>query len=159
MFMCAWSTFLILDYFLIKMAIEHNNIEAWQIFTILSSIIHLLSYLITAVLNPGIAYSNDSETQKIQHCKDEQESDDNPNKFCKTCLIMKDSSTHHCEICDVCIRGYDHHCPWTGKCIGKRNMIFFNVFLVSTVVFMINAIIMTVTTLVPLLHKSVGSHG
>ena len=72
MFICACSTFLILDYFLIKMAIEHNNVEVWQIFTILSSIIHLLSYLITAVLNPGIAYSNDSETQKILFSKDKQ---------------------------------------------------------------------------------------
>jgi len=54
------------------MAIEHNNVEVWQIFTILSSIIHLLSYLITAVLNPGIAYSNDSETQKILFSKDKQ---------------------------------------------------------------------------------------
>ena len=26
----------------------------------------------------------------------------------------------------------DHHCPWTGKCIGKRNLWMFYAFLVTT---------------------------
>jgi len=28
----------------------------------------------------------------------------------------------------------DHHCPWTGKCIGKRNITFFYAFLTSIVI-------------------------
>ena len=42
-----------------------------------------------------------------------------------------DENTGHCFDCNVCVEGYDHHCPWTGKCIGKKNLAFFYVFLIS----------------------------
>ena len=33
--------------------------------------------------------------------------------------------------------GHDHHCPWTGKCIGKYNLIPFYIFVVSTLIFIV----------------------
>lgn len=33
--------------------------------------------------------------------------------------------------------GYDHHCPWTSKCIGKGNLLFFRMFLGTTVLLII----------------------
>ena len=42
-----------------------------------------------------------------------------------------DENTGHCFDCNVCVEGYDHHCPWTGKCIGKKNLPFFYIFLMS----------------------------
>lgn len=37
----------------------------------------------------------------------------------------------HCNSCDVCIRGFDHHCYWLGTCIGDRNYVPFNVFVIT----------------------------
>ena len=40
--------------------------------------------------------------------------------------------TEHCFVCGVCVEGLDHHCPWTGSCIGHRNIWTFRIFLVAT---------------------------
>ena len=42
-----------------------------------------------------------------------------------------DENTGHCVDCNLCVEGYDHHCPWTGKCIGKKNLTYFYAFLMS----------------------------
>ena len=50
-------------------------------------------------------------------------------KYCKICRIVRKKKTVHCKDCNVCVIDYDHHCPWTGKCIGGKNLTFFYVFL------------------------------
>jgi len=50
---------------------------------------------------------------------------------CNMCNVLRVSGTSHCYDCNVCVIELDHHCPWTGKCIGKGNMFFFNAFLAS----------------------------
>ncbi len=45
--------------------------------------------------------------------------------------------TFHCSYCDVCVIGYDHHCPWTSKCIGKKNLVQFYIFLFYTPIFIV----------------------
>lgn len=57
--------------------------------------------------------------------------------FCRKCRFNVPDKSFHCPYCDVCIEGYDHHCPWTSKCIGKKNLIQFYVFLISTPVFIV----------------------
>ena len=54
-------------------------------------------------------------------------------RFCDACKIWinMDKNTAHCFDCNVCVEGYDHHCPWTGKCIGKKNLNYFYTFLIS----------------------------
>ena len=44
---------------------------------------------------------------------------------------------------------YDHHCPWTSKCIGGGNIRWFSVFLVSTALVIVYAIVMGVTGIAP----------
>uniref|UniRef100_A0A7S2WG88 Palmitoyltransferase n=1 Tax=Rhizochromulina marina TaxID=1034831 RepID=A0A7S2WG88_9STRA len=49
--------------------------------------------------------------------------------YCDTCRSFRPIGAIHCNDCQVCVAGYDHHCPWSSKCIGAKNMVFFNLFL------------------------------
>jgi len=62
---------------------------------------------------------------------------------------------YHCDDCDVCIRGYDHHCPWTGKCIGEGNILYFYAFVTMIPVYFIFFMIVTVswTTFIIVFHS------
>ena len=51
-------------------------------------------------------------------------------KICSTCNIVKPFRSHHCSDCDNCVINFDHHCPWIGGCVGRRNYIFFFIFLI-----------------------------
>ena len=57
--------------------------------------------------------------------------------YCDHCLSYRPPGTIHCSTCQVCIAGYDHHCPWTGKCIGHGNIMYFFAFLYSLFVYLI----------------------
>ena len=86
--------------------------------------IFIFSYSYTALINPGYPkHDIDSITGE-------------PRKkfyYCSTCKmwVNREKKTLHCSDCDICIEGLDHHCPWTGKCIGKKNLISFYIFVVS----------------------------
>ena len=37
----------------------------------------------------------------------------------------------HCNVCDCCVKGFDHHCLWVGTCIGERNFIWYQSFVLT----------------------------
>ena len=85
----------------------------------------LFSYSYTALINPGYQkYDINSITGEER----------NNFSYCSLCkmYINKQRRTNHCYDCDICIERHDHHCPWTGKCIGGKNLISFYIFIFST---------------------------
>ena len=87
--------------------------------------IFLFSYLITALINPGFP-KNEKKILNNEIIKKDYD-------YCDICLIYTkiESKTIHCQMCDICIEEFDHHCPWTSKCIGKRNIFYFYIFIGS----------------------------
>jgi predicted amidophosphoribosyltransferase len=45
---------------------------------------------------------------------------------CMGCGGEVDNWVHHCSACDLCCEGFSHHCVWLGKCIGYRNRMYWN---------------------------------
>ena len=84
----------------------------------------LFSYSYTALINPGYKkYDMNSITGEQR----------NKFSYCQICkmYINNEKKTRHCYYCNICIERHDHHCPWTGKCIGEKNLISFFIFVIS----------------------------
>ena len=81
---------------------------------------NLISYLLTALKNPGIIEDYVEDELKLEE-----------NKICIKCKAVMVKNSQHCDECGLCIREYDHHCPLSGKCIGQGNIIPFYVFITT----------------------------
>jgi len=111
--------------------IYHHLNFIYHILGIILYFIQVTSQFYTALVNPGIL------NKKYYFSKDlftEVEKNVNLN-FCEYCsiLVKESQSVNHCVTCDICYEHYDHHCIWIGKCIAKRNITSFWVFVFSTI--------------------------
>ena len=101
-----------------------------KIIGIILYIFQSLIYLITCLINPGTPTPEyylenyDLNKTKIKTFR-----------ICSKCKLVMDLSkgTEHCNDCDICIMGINHHCTFISKCIGKGNLIFFYLFLLTTI--------------------------
>ena len=84
-------------------------------FIVLST--NLLSYCLTALLNPGVVLQSSMKDKK--------------QTFCQNCNMFVPENSEHCGDCDLCIEDLDHHCPFSGKCIASGNIAAFYTFLIS----------------------------
>ena len=87
-----------------------------------------LCYILTTFKNPGIIpvqyYLENYEVDKMKVVN---------YRVCRNCNIVMDldKGVEHCSTCNICIIGNDHHCPWTTKCVGKKNISMFRLFIFS----------------------------
>ena len=117
-----------------------------KIITSLFYFLYIFSFLYIFLNNPGIAgrkYYSDT-------FKFETEEDKRNYQKCSKChiIIPKSFDCIHCHTCGICIIQQDHHCPWTGKCIGKKNIKFFVVFGCSLFGYIISLIISFITYII-----------
>ena len=109
---------------------KDNFTFAVIIIPILLNLVELIIIWICGSIDPGIMKRNDNcvdcheKTIKIIHKGVYKET-----KICLTCNVVKPFRSHHCSDCDNCVIRFDHHCPWIGGCVGKRNYIYFFIFL------------------------------
>ena len=100
-----------------------------------------INHMFIFLLNPGIP--SPDHYKKIFMNKKEYKLLNKERKsmllFCDMCNIIIDAKdgVEHCDECDICINQYDHHCYWTGKCIGKNNIIAFYLFAFGTLFYII----------------------
>lgn len=112
-----------------------SNYLIIKIIFILSYLTFIISYIYTVLINPGIPVKQ----SYLGYYKNKKIGDKKYWQKCSKCniLIPKKYKVVHCEICQVCVREQDHHCPWTGKCIGKYNLISFHIFVNSLLIYII----------------------
>ena len=90
-------------------------------------ILLVIFHLLTSLINPGLP----PKKYFLENFKMDQ-SDMQNYIICKQCKLVMDlnKGTEHCIDCNICVMGNDHHCQWTSKCVGKNNLMFFNIFLI-----------------------------
>ena len=53
-------------------------------------------------------------------------------KYCSECLFYynKSKKVKHCLVCGICVEGFFRHSILINKCIGRKNLILFNIFII-----------------------------
>jgi hypothetical protein len=110
-----------------------------RIITVSLYFIYLFSFLIVFLNNPGIP----GREHYRSTFRFEKEEDKKNYQRCLKCniIIPKSFKIIHCKKCGICIIKQDHHCPWTGKCIAKKNIIFFLIFTISLFGYIVFAVV------------------
>ena len=73
--------------------------------------------------------------------------------YCPKCFISKSNNLKHCIICDKCIEGFRHHCFFFNKCIGKKNKVFYILFILFSLFFAFHTIFICLYTLLDFITK------
>jgi len=118
---CMISTFALIIvptvFFMKNVAIQWG--PAVVLIGTLTLIATLATFSFTALSDPGIIFdklpSDDVESANLIDCNH--------------CNCKRPSTASHCYMCNLCVEDLDHHCPWTGKCIGKKTIKSFFMFL------------------------------
>jgi hypothetical protein len=91
-------------------------------------ICHFISYSFISLVNPGVQLKNIKSTEGKKY------------KYCGKCFLISltENRVEHCSICNLCYLKRHHHCLWATKCIGDKNMVFFFIFISSTLLFILS---------------------
>lgn len=89
----------------------------------------LIAFSCTACSDPGIVFKTEQNTLDLENNNSINDLPVNNLIECSQCRIDRPKTASHCYQCGVCVENIDHHCPWTGKCIGEKNLYWFYMFL------------------------------
>jgi hypothetical protein len=113
-------------FFILNVAVD------WGIAMVIPSVVILgaliIIFSLTACSDPGIAFDRNQD-EEIGLALDGTSAHNVNLIECGTCKIKRPPNAFHCYDCGVCVSNLDHHCPWTGKCIGQKNIKYFHSFL------------------------------
>lgn len=98
------------------------------------TILCILALTVLAVKDPGVVPNSSEPVGELS-------------TFCEKCDSYRPHGAIHCNDCQVCIEEYDHHCPWSSKCIGKKNVLWFHVFLSILFILMVYNAVETILVL------------
>ena len=60
--------------------------------------------------------------------------------YCPKCFVPVINGIKHCIICNKCVEGFSHHCFWINKCIGKKNILIYTIFICITIAYALDSI-------------------
>ncbi|GLE11061.1 hypothetical protein PINS_up023359 [Pythium insidiosum] len=99
-----------------------------RIALITSSVVTTVVFSLVACSDPGVVFQSYEPLAPANG--DELPTGEQPSAvICAQCQLRRPKDASHCADCGVCVRKLDHHCPWTGKCIGRRTLMLFYLFL------------------------------
>jgi hypothetical protein len=94
----------------------------------------ILSYFILLVVYNYMLKSTDPGYKSNKNTlKKLLEEDVNLNDYCPVCICTIKDSTH-CYYCNKCVEHIDHHCVWIKKCVGRKNLNEFFLFILYSCV-------------------------
>lgn len=108
-----------------------------HIFFMGTNILMWMFYVLTLKTEPGYVHADRSgydDTIKMlsnPSAWDQYAENDVHNplyNLCHTCKIVRPVRAKHCRQCYRCVDHFDHHCNWVDNCIGKKNRVYFSLF-------------------------------
>jgi len=143
-FITFWITNLplILFYALVVPKIENKTEEGVVLAIMLTlNVIKDFFMIVTSVTNPGIIPKLEvdmsllSRISRIRPASQKTMGIVNGKRiklsFCSSCLIFRPPRTYHCYYWDNCVEVMDHHWRYISWWIGKRNYLYFMIFITS----------------------------
>lgn len=109
----------------------------------------LVDFCLLTIIIHFICFSKDIfEKKRIKHREPLSKLFDNGMHVCVKCRIPKTKGTVHCIVCNACCKNFDHHCFWLNRCISKKNLKLFKLFLILLFLFCIGNIYFSISNLI-----------
>lgn len=110
-------------------------------------------YLLCVLSDPGSVphdYEHDPEDHTATYIQVKRKG--GVARSCQKCDRPKPPRAHHCRVCRRCVLRMDHHCPWINNCVGHGNYKAFVLFLLYSLIALVQSAGLLVTHALHLLN-------